>query len=123
MKIILPLIASVFLLSFTYQHKKKGIPEDGKYRYDIAFSEWNGKSMGEKVTVLIKGNYVKVIYEGDGKLTAKQGEVIDEGVLREHRSGVWIITKSENDIESEEIGGCTGGPAIIDFKEKKYWMC
>jgi hypothetical protein len=123
MKIIIPLIASIFILSFNYQNKTKGIPPDGKYRYDIAFAEWDGKSMGEKVTVIIKGDSVKVIYEGDGKLTAEPGETIDEGILRKHKFGKWIITKSESDIELDEIGGCTGGPAIIDFKEMKYWMC
>lgn len=123
MKVILQLLASVFLLFCTFQNKNKEIPQDGKYQYDIAFAEWDGKSMGEKVTVIIKANTVQVIYEGEGKLTAKPGEVIDEGILRKHKSGVWIITHSEIDIERDEIGGCTDGPSIIDFKEKKYWMC
>ena len=100
------------------------IPPDGKYRYDIAFAEWNGKSMGEKVTVVIKGDSVKVIYEGDGQLTLTEpGEILDEGILRKHKSGQWIITKSKNDTEIDEIGGCTGGPSIIDFENKKFWMC
>lgn len=100
------------------------IPPDGKYRYDIAFAEWNGKSMGEKVTVVIKGDSVKVIYEGNGQLTLTEpGEIIDEGILRKHKSGKWIISKSENDTEIDEIGGCTDGPSVIDFKNKKYWMC
>ncbi|MCB0381679.1 MAG: hypothetical protein KDD24_10510, partial [Flavobacteriales bacterium] len=38
------------------------IPPDGTYRYDIAFAEWGGKTMNEKVTVEIKGDSVKVIY-------------------------------------------------------------
>ncbi|MDX2248964.1 MAG: hypothetical protein SF052_19405 [Bacteroidia bacterium] len=100
------------------------IPPDGKYRYDIAFAEWNGKSMGEKVTVMIKGDSIKVIYEGDGQLTlAEPREILDEGILRKHKSGQWIITKSKNDTEIDEIGGCTSGPSIIDFENKKFWIC
>lgn len=48
---------------------KSELPADGKYRYDIAFSEWDGDSMGEKVTVVIKGDSIKIIYEGDGQLS------------------------------------------------------
>ncbi|MFD1552661.1 hypothetical protein DNU06_09155 [Putridiphycobacter roseus] len=97
---------------------------DGKYRFDIAFAEWEGKSMGEKVTVIIKGESIKVVYEGDGQLTlTEKGEVIDEGEIMMHDSGVWIIGNSLSDRKIKEIGGCSGGPTIIDFKNKKYWLC
>lgn len=97
---------------------------NGKYRFDIAFAEWEGKSIGEKVTVVINGKSIKVIYEGDGQLTlAKKGEIIDEGEIMKHKTGVWIIGKHTSDKQLDEIGGCSDGPAIIDFKNKKYWMC
>ena len=97
---------------------------NGKYRFDIAFAEWEGKSMGEKVTVVIKNNSIKIIYEGEGKLSlTKKGEVIDQGKIMKHKTGIWIIGKRQSDTQLDEIGGCTGGPAIIDFKNKKYWMC
>ena len=99
------------------------IPPDGKYTYEIAFAEWNGESMGVEVIVVIKGNLVKVIYEGVGKFTAEKGEILDEGILRKHKSGQWIISKYETDTEIDEIGGCTGGPSIIDFENKKFWIC
>ena len=99
------------------------IPPNGKYLFDIAFAEWQGKSMGVKVTVMIKDDTVKVIYEGHGALTAEIGEVLDEGVIMKHKSGEWIIGAEPSDKELDEISGCTGGPAIIDFKNKKYWMC
>lgn len=100
------------------------IPPNGKYRYDIAFAEWQGKSMGEKLTVIIKGDSIRVVYEGDGNLSlAKKGQIINQGQIMKHKSGVWIIGTHESDKELDEIGGCTGGPAIIDFRNKKYWMC
>lgn len=87
-------------------------------------AEWQGKSMGEKVTVIIEGNAVKVLYEGGGGLTSiKKGEIIDQGKIMKHKSGDWIIGSHADDKELEEVGGCTGGPSIIDFKNKKYWMC
>jgi len=99
------------------------LPPDGTYRYEVAFAEWNGISMGEKMTVIIKGDFVQVIYEGDGKLTnTKAGEVFEEGVFRKHVSGDWIIAHTAADLQAEH-GGCTGGPTIIDFRNRKYWMC
>ena len=100
------------------------IPPDGTYRFDVAFAEWEGKSMGEKVTVVIKGDSIKVVYEGDGNLTnAKKGDVFSKGILLKHKTGVWIIGKSKSDAQVDEIGGCSGGPTTIDNKSRKYWMC
>lgn len=104
--------------------KSNEILPNGKYRFDVAFAEWEGKSMGEKVTVIINNNSIKIIYEGDGQLTlTKKGEVIDQGNIMRHKTDVWIIGKKPSDTQSDEIGGCSDGPAIIDFKNKKYWMC
>lgn len=104
--------------------KPKGVPEDGTYRYDIAFAEWEGKSMGEEVLVEIAGDSIRVIYDGNGHLSLTvPGETLETGVIRKHKSGVWIIAQSESDVEIDEIGGCTGGPTIIDFENKKYWLC
>lgn len=100
------------------------IPPDGVYRFDVAFAEWEGKSMGEKVTVVIKGDSVKVVYEGDGNLTnTKKGDVFSQGLVMKHKTGVWIIGKSKTDAQVDEIGGCSDGPTVIDFKGRKYWMC
>lgn len=107
-----------------YKSESNEIPPNGKYRFDIAFAEWQGKSMGETVTVIIKDGLIKVIYEGDGQLTlTEKGEVIDQGQLIKHKSGDWVISNNPKDKDLDEIGGCTDGPAIIDFKNKKYWMC
>ena len=104
--------------------KTEGIPADGTYLYDIAFSEYRGESMGEKVTVIISGDSIKVVYEGDGNLSnAKAGTVFGQGMLRKHKSGRWIISQSPEDTEIDEVGGCTDGPEVIDFEEEKFWMC
>lgn len=100
------------------------IPPNGKYRFDMAFAEWQGQSMGEKVTVIINDENITVIYEGDGQLTqSKKSDVFEEGIIMKHKSGVWIIGKQPSDAQLDEIGGCTGGPTIIDFENKKYWTC
>lgn len=98
-------------------------PADGKYRYDMAFAEYQGKSMGEKVTVIIKGDSIKIVYEGDGKLRVAKGAILSEGIIVKHKSGVWIIGRSIKDAELDEFGGCSGGPVVIDFTRKKYITC
>ncbi len=103
--------------------KIREYPADGKYRYDMAFAEFQNKSMGEKVTVIIKGDSIKIVYEGDGKLSAAKGAILDQGIIVKHKSGVWIIAKSIKDAELDEFGGCSGGPLIIDFIKKRYITC
>lgn len=104
--------------------QNNNLPQDGNYRFDIAFAEMDGQSMGEKVTVIINGKNIKVIYENDGnlKLTEDDG-LVDQGFIMKHKSGQWIIGIMDEDAELDHVGGCTGGPAVIDFENKKYWMC
>ena len=100
------------------------IPPDGTYSYDIAYAEWQGKSMGEKVKVIIKGNTIKIVAEGKSSMGVKNGELIDEGILVKHNvTGDWLITDNPSDADLEAYGGCVGAPMVIDFVTKKYWTC
>jgi len=99
-------------------------PKDGSYTYSIAFTEWDGRSLGATCTVLIKGDSIKVIHNGKGNLTGKKGDIFDEGILMRHKkTGKWIIGHNANDVNAKEIGGCSDGPSVIDFKNKKWWSC
>ena len=104
--------------------KHKEIPPDGKYIYDIAYAEYQGRSMGEKVLVVIKGNTIKIISEGNPSLTAKKGEILDEGILKKHnKTGEWLISNNPSDINLDAYGGCAGIVMVIDFINKKYHTC
>ena len=98
-------------------------PMDGEYTFDIAYAEWQGKTMGDKVQVVVEGDKVKVIYLEGNLKDLKKGQVMEEGLLIKHKSGVWIIGSDASDAEKDEVGGCSGGPTIIDFEEMTYWMC
>ena len=102
---------------------KLEIPTAGIYSYDVAFAEWGGKSMGEKVTVLIDGENVKVTSWGEHSAFGTPGQLIEEGLLKMHASGRWIIAVEASDVYAKEIGGCTGGPTILDFEAKSYETC
>ncbi len=104
--------------------KHKEIPPDGTYIYGIAYAEWQGRSLGEKVKVVIKGNAIKIIAIGRSSVGVNDGEIIDEGTLIKHNvTGDWLITGNPSDADLEVYGGCVGAPMVIDFVNKKYWTC
>jgi hypothetical protein len=108
----------------TPEENSSEIPANGSYIFDVAFAEHQGKSMGVKVKVEIESGNIKVLLEEPGNLEfSAKGEVLDQGELVLHKTGVWIISSNPEDKNLDEVGGCTDGPSIIDFKEKKYWMC
>lgn len=115
---------SVTIAAKQMTQKHKGIPPDGEYIYDIAYTEWQGKSMGEKVLVVIRGNTIKIVSEGNPSMTAKKGKVLDKGVLIKHnKTGDWLITNNPSHANLEAYGGCVGIAMVIDFINKKYWTC
>ena len=112
----------LFLFTFILTHAQK--PKDGTYTYSIAFAEWQGKSLGATCTVIIKGDSIKVIHNGKGNLTGKKGDILAQGIIMKHsKTGKWIIGHNIKDKDAKEIGGCSDGPSVIDFKGKKFWSC
>lgn len=112
-------IFCLLLATVTYSQK----PKNGTYNYKIAYAEWNGQSMGNTCTVIIKGDSIKVIHDGS-KVSGTRGEIFDAGIIMKHKkTGKWIIGHSPKDVDAKEIGGCSEGPTIIDFKNKKWWTC
>ncbi|HEX6915308.1 MAG TPA: hypothetical protein VF145_08705 [Chitinophagaceae bacterium] len=120
MKIILTVCLVLFACTVTVAQK----PADGIYTYAMAFAEWQGKSLGATCTVIVKGDSIKVIHNGNSNLTGKEGDILDEGIIMKHaKTGKWIIGHSEKDKDAKEFGGCSDGPAVIDFKRRKFWSC
>ena len=95
--------------------------QDGIYTYDVAFAEFDGESLCTTCIVVIKGNTIKVM--NNGSMSGDFGDTIEEGTIMKHKSGKWIIASSNEDVGLDEIGGCSDGPRIIDFKNMKFWTC
>jgi len=99
-------------------------PKDGTYTYSIAYAEWGGKSLGSTCTVKIKGDSIFVIHDGNKRMTGTKGDTLDHGIILKHtKTCKWIIGLHKKDKDAKEIGGCSDGPSIIDFKRKKWWSC
>ncbi len=114
----------LFLLSLASLSTNAQKPKTGIYTYSIAWAEWGGNTLGATCTVIIKGDSIKVIHNGKPDVSGKKGDVYAEGIIMRHRkTGKWIIGKSQKDKDAKEIGGCSEGPAEIDFKNKLFWSC
>lgn len=97
-------------------------PKNGTYTYHIAWAEWNGKTLGATCTVVIKNDSVKIV--NNGSVSGKKGDILIEGIIMQHKkTGKWIIGHTKNDIYAKEIGGCSNGPTIIDFKHRTWESC
>ena len=115
------LLVVVSCLAFSGKAQK---PLDGTYTYKIIWEEFGSKSLGATCMVIIKGDSIKVINDGNKSMTGKKGEFLDEGIILKHRkTGKWIIGHSKKDINAKELGGCGSGPTIIDFKKKTWLGC
>jgi len=123
----MPILFSILLtFCLCLEKTQNEIPENGTYVYEVAFAEWDGKTMGDEIIVILKDGYITLkVPENSNSLWmgAIPGDVIEEGNLRKHQSAQWIISNDEKDIYLEEIGGCTGGPTIINFENKTIELC
>lgn len=97
-------------------------PADGIYDYRIEFAEFVEGAMTEPCQVHFKSDSVFVINMADNFLGVV-GDTIEAGILTKHKSGRWIILHNEEDLNVDEVGGCSGGPTVIDITNKIYWMC
>ena len=107
-------------------HPQSEVPANGTYTYEIAFVEWGGKSLGDEIIVVLEDGHVSLIISENSNaiwMGAQPGDVIEEGTLRRHKSGVWMISNDESDVNLKEIGGWIGGPIIIDFGNRTIEMC
>lgn len=95
--------------------------KSGEYIFsyrDVEFSN----SQGFSVKVSIHGN--KIIVTNPKPHGSIPAGVIEEATLMWHsKSSQWILGRRDADREATEVGGCSGGPNVIDFKSRIIWSC
>lgn len=117
------ILGALLLLS---KHPQNEVPANGTYTYEVVFAEWGGKSLGDEIIVVVEDGHAALLISENSNavwMGAKPGDLWEEGTLRKHKSGVWIISNDKSDVNLDEIGGCTGGPLIIDFENRTIEMC
>ena len=124
MKLLPAIIIGTLLMLFNPPQNE--VPANGTYTYEVVFAEWGGKSLRDEIIVVVEDGHAALLISDNSNalwMGAKPGDVWEEGTLRKHKSGVWIISKDKSDVDLDEIGGCTGGPIIIDFEKRTVEMC
>jgi hypothetical protein len=115
------IIISIFLVIITIVTFAQK-PKDGKYFYNFKDAHYQDNPITGTCTVVIKGSNI-IVYYKSGNPTGKKGTVYKKGLLLKHKSGVWIIAKTKDDVNAEDVGGCSDGPIEINIKEKFIWWC
>jgi hypothetical protein len=95
--------------------------KSGKHIFQHRDAEFPN-SHGFPVRAIIRGNQITIINpKAYGPIPAG---VIDEATLMWHsKEKQWILGHQESDRNAPEIGGCSEGPNVIDFKARIIWTC
>ena len=93
----------------------------GTHAFELYFAEWDGRMPNAPCEVTVAGDKITVKQTEETNLTG--GDIIAEGTLMKHKTGVWIIGDKPEDAKADEIGGCTGGPIPIDFTTRIIEWC
>lgn len=92
----------------------------GTYTFNYCDLEYN-MCLGP-CKVVIKGDSI-IIYAtkelAQNRTFTKAGDIIDRGIILQHKTGKWIVAETSKDARRDEIG--YEGPAILDIKKKQYW--
>jgi hypothetical protein len=93
----------------------------GEYEFTHRFAE-HPSMASIRVIVRIDGRQIVVV--NPAAADPFPAGVMDEGTLMWHAgSGQWIIGRRASDRSLRDVGGCSGGPEVIDLANKVYWTC
>ncbi len=102
-----------------YLTKRQNLPQ-GRFIFELYFAEFGGRMANSKCEVTINGN--KITVEQTETTNLSGGKEIFRGLILKHKSGKWILADHEDDINADEIGGCTDIP-IIEFDRNLIEWC
>jgi hypothetical protein len=103
-------------------HAEPALPiKPGHYVFHHRDAEFPN-APGFPVKVSIQGHKITVVNPKPyGVIPAG---VIDRATLMWHAgTGQWILGHDAADRNAPEVGGCSGGPDVIDFKARVIWTC
>ncbi len=116
--------SAVALLALAGCHAASGPPiplPSGEYEFTHRFAEQPNIS-GFRLTVLING--ANVVVMNPKASDPFPAGAIDEGTLMWHAATEqWVIGHEPADRSVHDVGGCSGGPEVIDLQNRIYWTC
>ena len=120
MKSALGLSAILALVACSSLGPEPPIPS-GQYEFTHRFFE-HPTLPSVKLVAVIEGR--SVVLTNHSPSSALPLGVVAKGQLLWHAaSRSWIIGQKPEDAFAPEVGGCTGGPEVIDLRARVYWSC
>jgi hypothetical protein len=92
--------------TYTFQHRDSEFPNSEGFPVLLAIS-------GVEVTITNPKAYGPI----------PKGKIESATLMWHAKSQQWILGHSQTDCDAEEVGGCTGGPHVVDFKSRTIWTC
>ena len=93
----------------------------GVYRFEQKSAE-HPSMPGATLKATIEGRRIELVNEADSPVFPRG--VVAQGMLAWHvRSRQWIIAAGPGDADADEVGGCSGGPEVVDPVARIYWTC
>ena len=94
----------------------------GKYELGLRFAEHPTIISTTRFVATIDGYHITV--RNEGNTDVYPAGLIVEGTLMWHPSSQqWIIGETDADRHADDVGGCGGGPPVVDLIKLEYWDC
>jgi hypothetical protein len=115
------LVAFCAVSAFAYANDTSPPIADGRYTFVVKLAEQPNVPGGE-LDAEVRGRNIRFTSKPNSSVFP--AGLVEEGILLWHAaSRQWIIGHSEGDAEITEVGGCTGGPFVVDLEQKIFWTC
>jgi hypothetical protein len=119
------LLLSIFLMfGRCLEPPQSEVPENGTYIYEVAFAEWDGKTMGDEIIVVLKDGHITLKVSENSNavwMGSNPGDIIEDGTLRKRAAALEAANGSSAMMRrtfiSMRSAGCTGGPTIIRLRD------
>lgn len=119
--LVIPILAVLMFLPFSVSADPSIPLASGTYVFQHRFAE-QPDIQGTPLRATIHGSHI-VIVNSEAADPFPAG-IIAEGRLMWHaRSGQWIIGHKATDRKARNVGGCSGGPEVVDLAHRVYWTC
>lgn len=95
--------------------------DDGNYEFQHKYVE-HPNMASFLMTGHIQGRQLRLYSDEEDEVFPRG--LISEGELFWHAdSQQWIIVTEPEDKTATDVGGCSGGPNVVDLVNKVYWTC
>ena len=93
----------------------------GRYEFTHRFAEHPDMSSIKLIAEIIDDQIELTNADSDAVFNFG---IVAKGTLMWHAATQqWIIGLADEDRNASDVGGCSGGPEVVDLEELVYWTC